>query len=62
MCQDLLELNQLIVDEPSHAEILSHVDHPNIVKTFDIYDESTLVHIVMELMSGGELFERVKAT
>jgi len=43
-------------------EILSHVDHPNIVKTFDIYDESTHVHIVMELMSGGELFERVKAT
>lgn len=40
-------------------EILSHVDHPNIVKTYDIYDEPTHVHIVMELMSGGELFERV---
>lgn len=40
-------------------EILSHVDHPNIVKTFDIYDEPTHVHFVMELMVGGELFERV---
>jgi calcium/calmodulin-dependent protein kinase I len=43
------------------VEILSQVDHPNIVKTYEIYDEPGFLYIVMEIMSGGELFDRVRA-
>ena len=41
------------------VEILSEVDHPNVVKLFEIYDEGAVLYLVMEIMSGGELFDRI---
>ena len=41
------------------VEILSHLDHPNVVKLFEIYDEGDVLYLVMELMEGGELFDRI---
>jgi len=36
-------------------EILKQVDHPNIVKLFDIYEDEESYYLVMELMTGGEV-------
>lgn len=36
-------------------------DHPGIIWLYDIYEEEKLVHLVLELLQGGELFERIKA-
>jgi len=35
------------------------VDHPNIVKLFEVYVDTEHVHLVMENCEGGELFERI---
>jgi calcium/calmodulin-dependent protein kinase I len=35
------------------------VDHPNIVKLFDIYEDDKYFFLVMELMVGGELFDQI---
>jgi calcium/calmodulin-dependent protein kinase I len=35
------------------------VDHPNVVKLFEIYDEGSVIYLVMEIMNGGELFDRI---
>ena len=43
----------------NEVEILSQIDHPNIVKLFEIYDSKDKFYMVMELMKGGELFERI---
>lgn len=40
-------------------EILSQIDHPNIVKLHEVYDEKSKFYMVMELMTGGELFDRI---
>ncbi|KAK8803423.1 hypothetical protein WA158_001117 [Blastocystis sp. Blastoise] len=39
--------------------IKERITHPNIVQTFEIYEDDYLIHIVMEYMSGGDLFERI---
>lgn len=40
--------------------IIKRVNHPNIVKTFDVYETSTHIHIVMEYMEGGMLYEAIE--
>ena len=40
-------------------EIIKSIDHPNIVKFYDFFDEPMHQHIVMEMCTGGELFDRI---
>ena len=50
----------LTADEiKSEARILSSLDHPRIIKIFDTYESEGVLFIVMELVLGGDLFERV---
>jgi len=37
--------------------IMKSVSHPCIVSTYDIFDTNTSIHIVLEYMEGGELFD-----
>ena len=47
--------------EALHDEvaILQNLDHPNIVKYYETYDDVKFIYLVMELCSGGELFEKL---
>ncbi|KAJ8902722.1 hypothetical protein NDN08_006042 [Rhodosorus marinus] len=40
-------------------DILKCVNHPNVVRTLDIFDTQNKLYIVMEKMSGGKLFDRI---
>jgi len=35
--------------------------HENVAELIDVYEDSTYVHLVLELCKGGELFDRVVA-
>ncbi|XP_062522193.1 calcium/calmodulin-dependent protein kinase type 1D-like [Corticium candelabrum] len=41
--------------------VLKKVRHPNIVQLIDLCDNKTHLYLVMELVSGGELFDRIVA-
>ena len=37
----------------------TQLNHPNIVRIFDVYEDNQSVIIVEELVDGGELFQRI---
>lgn len=40
-------------------EILKTMDHPNIIKLVDVFEDDKYLHLVTELCTGGELFDRI---
>ena len=43
----------------SELEILQFIDHPYIIKYHGAFMNESMIHIVTELCSGGEIFEYV---
>jgi len=43
------------------SEILKRVDHPYVVKCYDMFETDKRMYFFMELMEGGELFDRIVA-
>ena len=43
------------------VEIMFPLRHPNVVQLRHVYDSASTVSLVLELMAGGELFDRVVA-
>jgi len=39
--------------------IMKLMDHPNIIKLFESFEDHRNIYLVMELCSGGELFDRI---
>ena len=40
--------------------VLKKLDHPNIIKLYEVYETDNSVYLVLELIEGGELFEAIK--
>ena len=40
--------------------ILKKMDHPNIIKIYEIFEEKLRIYIVTEYCRGGDLFERIE--
>ena len=51
-----LEEKRKILQE---INILSKLDHPNIIKIYEYFITSRSIYIVMELVDGGELFDEI---
>jgi len=43
----------------NEARIFLRLDHPNVCRLFDVYEEQNFVHFVMQYCSGKELFDRL---
>ena len=41
------------------VDIISGLDHPNIIKFYETYHDNCYFHIVMELCNGKEVFDRI---
>ena len=39
----------------SEIDILSQLDHPNVVKLHEIFDDRECMYLVLEIMTGGEV-------
>jgi serine/threonine protein kinase len=41
------------------VEVLTKLDHPNIVKYYETYEDTKYIYLVMEYCAGGELFDKI---
>ncbi len=39
--------------------ILKELDHPNIIKLFEIFEDDKKYYLITELCKGGELFDEI---
>lgn len=38
---------------------MRNLDHPNIIKLFESFEDEKNVYLILELCEGGELFDRI---
>ena len=43
----------------NEIQILQQVDHSNIIKYYETYDDKNYIFLCMELLNGGELLDSV---
>jgi len=53
-----LDKDDLVILE-SEVNIMRQVEHSNIIKMYDIFDSRSKMCLVLDLMEGGELFDRI---
>ena len=63
--QELKQLEQKIAEETAKEmkqdidDILKKLDHPHVCKLLELYDEPKYIYMLMELLPGGELYDRL---
>ena len=54
---DTISLEKLLQE----VSILKALDHPNVIRIFDVYKNKNILYIVTEVCKGGELFDRIQS-
>eukprot|EP01120_Amphizonella_sp_Union-15-10_P007059 TRINITY_DN2347_c0_g2_i5.p1 TRINITY_DN2347_c0_g2~~TRINITY_DN2347_c0_g2_i5.p1 ORF type:complete len:295 (+),score=68.61 TRINITY_DN2347_c0_g2_i5:66-950(+) len=54
-------IEKYLIHETNKREIdfMKRLEHPNIVKLYEIYESKEIAYIVLELVDGGSLFDRI---
>jgi calcium-dependent protein kinase len=41
-------------------QILRRIDHSNVIKMYEVYESELYVHLILEYLKGGELFQQIQ--
>ena len=59
-CKKLSKLNvNNLIKFKREINILQKMDHPNIIKLYDLFESKNSLYLIMEECHGGELFDRI---
>ena len=56
-CKSTSENHSIAINK--EINILKNLDHPNIIKVYEIYSSEKYVYTINELCTGGELFDKI---
>jgi calcium-dependent protein kinase len=43
------------------VDILKNLNHPNIVRLYEVFEDKNVIHLVTELCDGRELFDEIQS-
>jgi len=52
-------LPEALEDLRSEIQLLKEIDHPNVIKLYETYEDKRHMYLIMELCTGGELYDRL---
>ena len=59
-CKHLSKLNIKNLEKfRREIEILKKMDHPNIIKLFEVFESDRSIYLIMEECKGGEIFDKI---
>ena len=59
-CKKLSKLNINNLEKlQNEIDILMKMDHPNIIKLYEVFESENSLYLIMEECNGGELFDRI---
>lgn len=51
--------NSAVVALKTEVSIMKIMDHPHVIKLYEVFNDAQYLYLVMELCTGGELFDRI---
>ena len=51
--------NEFMQSLQNEIEILKQLDHPNIVRLYEFYQDDLHIYLITEFIEGGELFDKI---
>jgi len=58
-CKKISKLNMNSAQFQKEIQILMRMDHPNIIKLYEVFESDNSIYLIMEECFGGELFDRI---
>ena len=59
-CKEILKCKVADLSKfKNEINILSKVDHPNIIRLYEIFEDERYISLIMEYCQGGELFQKI---
>jgi calcium-dependent protein kinase len=58
-CKKISKLNVNSAQFQKEINILMKMDHPNIIKLYEVFESENSIYLIMEECFGGELFDRI---
>ena len=58
-CKKISKLNWSNPTFKKEIEILMRLDHPNIIKLYEVFESDNSIYLIMEECFGGELFDKI---
>ena len=59
-CKEILKNKLADINKfRNEINVLSKVDHPNIIRLYEVFEDERYISIIMELCQGGDLFKKI---
>jgi calcium/calmodulin-dependent protein kinase I len=51
--------SRAVEDLQAEAEVMAKIEHPNVIRVYQIFENATKCYMVQQYVSGGEMFDRI---